>query len=62
MSNPRYIDLNNIWSVIGDDQVMREQFEDYLRQNPSAEERAWQDREAQRDDDRARDQQEWSVK
>jgi hypothetical protein len=55
----RHIDLNNIWSVIGDDAAMRTEFESYLRQNPSAEELAWQDREAQRDHDRARDQQEW---
>ena len=48
------IDLNNIWDVIAikdDDGSMRREMENYIRQNPSAEELAWQDREAQRDYD-----------
>jgi hypothetical protein len=57
------IDLNNIWQVIAlgpDPERERREHEDYLRQHPSAEEVAWQDQEAQRDYDRARDQQEWT--
>ena len=61
----RYIDINNIWDVIAikdDDGSMRREMENYIRQNPSAEELAWQDREEQRDYNRAREQQEWSVR
>jgi hypothetical protein len=61
----RHINLDNIWDVIAikdDDGSMRREFEDYLRQNPSAEELAWQDREEQRDRDRDRAQREWTVR
>ena len=60
--NPRYIDINNIWSVIGDDDAMRKQHEDWIRQHPTAEELAWQDHEAQRDHERAIDQQDWWLR
>ena len=58
-----YIDLINIWEVakLGGQRDIDE-LEDWLRQHPSAERLVYDDQEAQRDYERAREQQEWCVR
>ena len=58
-----YIDLTNIWQVaaLGGERDV-EEFENWLRQHPTAERLAHDEQEAQRDYERAHEQQEWCVR